>query len=403
MLSLYFNCFITEDKKNDLSYGDRGFFYPVTYPRPFLSGSMSQFDILIKVIESYSVIEFDVAVFNLDIPFSTDKIRRQIEELIIENITYKKLYLSFKRPSTVSDWAGDIENYKNIFKKESPLLVVMNHDHPFVDYTASSFECVVENVFPPLEENFGKVLCYSHAPEFVSNAMNDVDFFQISPCLYKKDHINNWVDSLCIMTSETLIHIWKRLIYDGEYIGRFDWPGSSFNSLDLTMYIHTREYFRHYDNYGHVTGMRLFSEFQANTKYPINTPVFIDKNDMVDFYYQKWIDCFLLSIRDHMINQRFNLKPIKKVLIEVVRKTIVHFKISYLESDVKNKIITEEDLFFLESAVSNKIYYKLNSTFNEILIDVKLLQIGKVKNSVLLCINIFKLNFIIKIIKKWIR
>ena len=94
-----------------------------------------------------------------------------------------------------------------------------------------------------------------------------------------------------------------------------------------------------------------------------------------------------------MINQRFNLKPIKKVLIEVVRKTIVHFKISYLESDVKNKIITEEDLFFLESAVSNKIYYKLNSTFNEILIDVKLLQIGKVKNSVLLFINIFKLNF----------
>ena len=85
MISLYFNCFLTENTTDQLSDGDRGFFYPVTYPRPLNVESISQIDILIKVIKSYSTIEFDVVVFNLDIPFATEEIRNTIKNLITKN------------------------------------------------------------------------------------------------------------------------------------------------------------------------------------------------------------------------------------------------------------------------------------------------------------------------------
>jgi hypothetical protein len=402
VISLYFNCFITENKIDQLSHGDRGFFYPVSYPRPLTVESISQIDILIKVIKSYSNIEFDVVIFNLDIPFATEEIRTKIKSLISKSFTYNKVYIFFERPSTILDWTKDIAKYQNVFKPESPLLVVMNHDHPFVDYTTSSIQKIVKQVFPSLQNNFGKVLCYSHAPEFISNAVNDIDFYEISPCLYRKDHINNWVDSICFMTSETLMHIWNNLIFDGKYIGRFDWPESRFKSLDVSMYIHTREYFRHYDSYGHTTGMRLFSEFQCNSNYPINTPSFINRDAMVNFYYQKWIDCFLLTVRDYMIKNRFSLKPKKKLFIQIVEKTIVMFKISYLKLDLQEKILNEKDVIFLENAIVNQIYYNSNIIFSEISTDIKLLEPGTIKKIVLFTINFFKIIIVFKKIKKWI-
>ena len=67
-------------------------------------------------------------------------------------------------------------------------------------------------MFPSSNNNYGKVLVYSHAPEFISNVVNDVDFYEILPGLYRKDHINNWIDSIFFMTPETLAHIWNNLM-----------------------------------------------------------------------------------------------------------------------------------------------------------------------------------------------
>ena len=402
MISLYFNCFLTENTTDQLSYGHRGWFYPVTYPRPLNVESISQIDILIKVIKSYSTIEFDVVVFNLDIPFSTEEMRNTIKNLITKNLTYSEVYLFFERPSTVLHWTEDIAKYHNVFKPESPLLVVMNHDHPFIDYTDSSIQKIVKQVFPSFKDNFGKVLCYSHAPESVSTVINDTEFCEISPGLYRKDHVNNMLASIFFMTSETLEHIWKNLIYNGEYIGRFDWAGSKFKSVDLSVYIYTREYFRHYDGYGHVTGLKLFSEFQYNATYPIKVPVFNDKEAMVIFYYQKWIDCFLLSIRDYMIKNRFSLKPKKKLFIEILQKTILQFKNSYLKSDFQEGILSEKDVIFLEDAVSNQIFYNSNMIFGEVLTEIKLLEPGAIKRIMLFAIGFSKVAIIIKKIKKMI-
>ena len=402
MISLYFNCFLTENTTDQLSDGDRGFFYPVTYPRPLNVESISQIDILIKVIKSYSTIEFDVVVFNLDIPFATEEIRNTIKNLITKNLTYSEAHIFFERPSTVLHWTENIAKYHNVFKPESPLLVVMNHDHPFIDYSDFSIQKIVKQVFPSLKNNFGKVLCYSHAPELVSNAINNTEFCEISPGLYRKDHVNNWIDSIFFMTSKTLEHIWNDLTFNGEYIGRFDWAGSSFESLDLSMYIYTREYFRHYDGYGHVTGMKLFSEFQYNVTYPINIPVFNDKDAMVIFYYQKWIDCFLLSVRDYMLKNRFSLKPKRKLFIKIIQKTILQFKNSYLKSDLQEGILSEKDVIFLEDAVANQIFYNSNMIFREVLTELKLLEVGAIKRIILFTVSFFKQVFMFKKIKKWI-
>jgi len=402
VISLYFNCFLIENETDQLSHGDRGFFYPVTYPRPLNVESISQLDILIKVIKSYSAIEFDVVVFNLDIPFASEEMRTSIKSLISKSLTYSKLYIFFERPSNVSDWTKDIAKYHNVFKPKSPLLVVMCHDHIFVDYTTSSIEKIVKQVFPSSNDNFGKVLCYSHAPESISSAVNDIDFYEISPGLYRKDHINSWIDSHCFMTGETLAHIWDNLIFNGKYIGRFDWPGASFKSLNLSMYVHTREYFRHYDSYGHVTGMRLFSEFQCTSSYPINIPTFNNRDAMVNFYYQKWIDCFLFVIRDFMIKNRFSLKSKKKLFVQILKQTIEMFSISYLKLDLQDKILSEKDVVFLENAIANQIYYNSNSIFTEISTDIKLIETGAVKKVILIILDFFKITFVLIKIKKWV-
>ena len=401
MISLYFNCFLTENKTAQLSYGDRGFFYPVSYPRPLNIESASQVDILIKVIKSYSAIKFDVVVFNLDIPFASERMRISIKNLISKYLTYNKIYISFERPSTVSDWIKDIAKYQNIFKPENPLLVVMNHDHPFVDYTASSINKIIKKVFPSSNNNFGKVLAYSHAPEFISEVVNDIDFYEILPGLYRKDHINDWIDSIFFMTPETLAHIWNNLIFKGKYIGRFDWSGVSFKSLKLSMYVHAREYFRHYDSYGHITGMRLFSEFQCDCNYPVSLPIFNNRISMVNFYYQKWIDCFLIAIRDFMIKNRFSFKPKKKLFIQILEQSIKLFGISYLKFDLQQKILSQKDFVNLENEITNKIYYNSNLIFNEISTDIKLLETGMVKKAILFTLSLFKITFVLKKIQKW--
>ena len=85
MISLYFNCFLTENTTDQLSYGHRGWFYPVTYPRPLNVESISQIDILIKVIKSYSTIEFDVVVCLLDNDFNKQGKRLYGTNMMVES------------------------------------------------------------------------------------------------------------------------------------------------------------------------------------------------------------------------------------------------------------------------------------------------------------------------------
>jgi hypothetical protein len=382
MISLYFNCFLVENKSDQLSHSHKGFFYPVTYPKSQMIGEYSQYDILVKAIKSYSTLEFDEVVFNLDIPYATKSMKSNLLDLIKCELQFNNLQVFFNRPSTVVDWKKDVEKNRFFFKPNTPILVVMNHDHLFIDYSTLTIDKVISQVFPESDSNFGKVLYYSHAPEVISTAINNKGhhgFHGASSLIYKSERIDDWIDSLGIMTIETLAHIWDNLLFDGDYIGRFDWPGVRYKSLNVALYVYPREFFRHFDGYGHVTGIRLFSESQYKDDYPAGYPDFYNKQEMVDFYYQRWIDCFTLTVRDYIVKFRFELGPVKEFYVDAIEFTIKQFRMTYLEMDCNEGLITKDEVKFIEDAIISMIFYNANQIFNDILVDIKLLKQGKVK------------------------
>lgn len=78
MLSLYFNCRLTEQRLT-VDRSDSGFFYPVTYPQRVGTEIFNQYAVLLKTIESYAVFKFDTVIFNLAIDFIDDKIEEELK------------------------------------------------------------------------------------------------------------------------------------------------------------------------------------------------------------------------------------------------------------------------------------------------------------------------------------
>jgi hypothetical protein len=363
MLSLYFNCRITEQQLTP-DIVNSGWFYPITYPKSIRNERLSQYKILIKTIESYSKINFDVAVFNIEIDYISDEIKREIKDLIINNYSANKFLINFTRPSTINEWIKNVSETQLHIKKDTAVLVVMNHDHPFIDYTTNTFTKIVENVFKENEINYGKALYYSHAPEVISWAMNghgDTKFSKQSDGIFKSDVVNNWLDCICIMTLETLQNIWKQAKYEGVYIGRFDWRGVSYSRLGITIYVFPREFFKHFDGYGHVTGIRLISEFDLNKSHNLFFVENENINELCYFYYQRWLDCFVISVRD-MIKTRNKLIESKKTsFINAIEESLKLFKYGYLEADVASGLLNEKYCNEIEAKLRSHVYYMGNS------------------------------------------
>lgn len=376
MLSLYFNCKLTKQKLIPENI-DSGYFYPVTYPRKSSLESFDQYTILIKTIISYSVLKFETAIFNIDIEGIDEHDREDIKNIIAENYSTSKTILKFSRPSTVEEWKRDVANTSNIIKKNSPVLVVMNHDHPFVDYATSAFNTLLADVFPESENNHGKALYYSHALEVISWAVNGrgkIKFKKQNGGIYKSEVINTWIDAICVMTMETLSHIWSRIKFTGSYIGRLDWVGAEYSRLALTTYVFPREFFKHFDGYGHVTGMRLISEVGTSYTDAMIYPSNSDFNGLLLFYYQRWIDTHLLSIRDFLNKERYSVVSLKSIYIKAVEESLYLFKIGYFEADISAGLIDKNKMIVVEAALRNHIYYQGNLLFEVIKTDVSLIR-----------------------------
>ena len=58
--------------------------------------------------------------------------------------------------------------------------------------------------------------------------------------------------------------------------------------LELTTYIFPREFFRHYDGYGHTTGLRLNELLTLNSILPFEFSAKGSIDEFVLFYYQLW-------------------------------------------------------------------------------------------------------------------
>ena len=204
MLSIYFNCKLVASPAVSNS-SDHHFFYPVVYPKSYDSLPISKFEILKKTLITYRVFKFNVAIFNLDLESLTDK--KIIKKIIKNNIFAKKIIINFKRPNTIIDWKKDVKKIMKLIPKNEPVLVSMNHDHPYIDYNAKYFLNNINLIFKKNEKNFKKVYYYSHASEVTSWIFNpsDLKFKKYKSGLYISNKINHWLDSICVMTIETFI------------------------------------------------------------------------------------------------------------------------------------------------------------------------------------------------------
>jgi len=379
MISLFFNTKLVSaahipacKQKNNYS------FYPFFYPRE--KSGLSQLDVLIGVIDSYSSFFFQNAVLNIDLTEldDSDSAQELLNREILKKINVSsKLIINYSRPSTVASWKECVDEYARVIGKNIPTLVVMNHDHPFVDYTTNVFNSAVEEVFDCAAVNFKKVLLYSHAPEGISTIINQNDSCISGSlgvgCVYKQPNINYWLDSLYVMTMDTLQYLFDNIVLaKGKYIGRFDWHGVYYkNKLNLASYATTREFFRHYDGYSHVSGIRLYTELQ-NFPFKFLFPSDGSINDVVDFYYQRWLDCYLLAIRDSMVN--FWCCSVRTRFIRTIERTLNEFAKSYIDLDISNNIVDGVYRDEILCGLTEKVYHNANHIFMEVFVDSKIAQ-----------------------------
>jgi hypothetical protein len=386
MLSLYFNCRLTKARLTPDS-ADAGYFYPVVYPKDSVQNH-DQYKILIQTLESYSSLSFIVAVLNIEIDVINADQKSELEFLVQNTISAQKKILQFTRPSTVESWKADAGRLSELVGENNPVLVVMNHDHPFVDYTPAPFVDAIDKVFDATGDNFGKAFYYSHAPEVMSWAINGRGLIKFSRegDLYRSVPVNDWIDSICVFTPATLESIWSKLRFTEEYIGRLDWVGATYRNLGLTTYVSPREYFKHFDGYSHISGMRLMTDISVAEKFEINPPP-KELDAAVDFYYQRWIDAYLLVIRDNLkltrsFNKSMGLK-FRKILEEALRL----MRASYLEEDARLGLLDKEMLEVVYGGLRNKVYFNANYLFIQIYADILLLRlsiIGVIKSKLYL-------------------
>lgn len=378
MISLYFNCKITEnrlipDKENS------GYYYPVVYPTSYTFKTISQYEVLKKTLASYNLLKFKVAILNIEIENIKDFKKIELTEIIKNNINAQKLVINFHRPFLVEDWKKDTKKAMELIPKNDPVLVCMNHDHPYIDYSVKFFSNNLDLVFPSSENNFKKVYYYSSIPEITSWIFNErtIKFKKYKLGLYVSNKIENWVDSLCVMTLETLHHIWEKIIYEEDYIGRFDWGNAKYSNLNLTAYGSPREFFKHYDGYGHITGIRILSQTVA----PLKFPEIKDELHLTKFYYERWLDTHLIAIRDTLWDKSFTYYSKKKLFIKAVENSLESMNECYLISDLNEGLLNNEEYSIVKSKLRSHIYYTANNLIAEICADINISKSFKQKLS----------------------
>ena len=156
---LYFNSKIVKDNLTPNSV-DSGYFYPIIYPR-IENVIFEKEDVLIKTIESYREIHFTKMYFNIEFE-QVDKTKESYFVDLINKIwPDTEKIIKFKRPSNIKDWILETENLVSQNKIGEPVLVVMNHDHPFLEYNTKIFNEIVTRVFNIDESSYKKILYYN--------------------------------------------------------------------------------------------------------------------------------------------------------------------------------------------------------------------------------------------------
>ena len=399
---LYFNSKITDKTVYFNTSISLTTYAEIPFPKESFLEYPDKLEILKKTLISYSKLKFEACVFNIEVDDSNNSFK-EIKSLIAENFNCKDISINNNRPSSLIEWRKDLEGIRERFGDDTLIFLCQNHDHPFVDYQSSSFEKVVNSVFPKAENNFSKCLVYSHSPDLTSisygaNKDGVYQFFQTENSIYKTKTINTYFDSIVILTLETIFHILNQLKFSGDYLGRFDWPGVRFDNLQNHYYFFPREFFRHFDGYYISTGMRCFEDLNESKHLPFQFPKAGNTTEKINFYYQRWIDNFMIYLRDELLK-----KPSKTAIYKTYKNALISslsfFDRTYLKEDLEHSLIAAEEYEMLKIGLENKVYFNFNSIFNTLNTELVLYNRGYRYQLKRFYNNNLKYHWIVSIIK----
>lgn len=352
-LSLYFNCKLTGSQLVKVNRNSE-YVTPVMYPINALSESKNQFEILLKSIKSYSKINFETVIFNIDLGEKYNSKKDQITKVIQNHINYrKKIQVNFERPSNSIEWINSYNEAEKFIGKQNPILVVMNHDHLFVDSDSKYLNLLVNKVFS--NNNSHSLLAYSHIPELISESVNNKEY-EYSKIFMKYNSLSKNVAAVFIMKINTL-KLFLPLKNSKGYIGRLiDWNYKRNKAVNVNYYIPLKELFKHYDGYLHVTSNNMVSDLRLkNNGFNVN-----NSENVILEQYQIWLDTYYLFLRDFYKKNKFNDNKTK------LRKAI---DISY-DLFVKNEI--EYKGILSNTKLSDQLYSHIYNNFFEIFLNVDL-------------------------------
>ena len=337
MLSLYFNSRLTSLTPRASSGINFAGIWPTPYHSRFSRKPLSQLEVLKKTLESMKGFKFRLAYINLEIDDDIDETASlDIEDYVNNCIHAEKLILNRKRPSTKSEWEIDTEKFSMMCGKTEPVLVAMNHDYIFIDYDQDAMERVVDKIFGISEVNVSRVprvfeYAYPGTEMYLDKYYRSA--YDTTTASFKRRASSKEVAPIVVTNAQTL-RKFASSIKNGHsvYIGRLmDWPGIKHQPFEVDIYRMPREFFRHYDGYGMVTGIQAISDLRNQDISPPEFNAEADVVKVVEFFYQIWVDTYLLFVRDYLRDRWRKRCKLSEIFREAVETTLFYFRKSHLE------------------------------------------------------------------------
>jgi len=375
MLSLYFCCRITTKPLHSASNSNSGFFYPTPYPRNQKAVNDSQLDVLVHSLTSLAPLRFHNAVINIQIDGGTEADCSRISSVVNTSIISVRTRLRFARAASLREWQAEAHSLSDELGAGEILLVSMNHDHFYSDWNPTALDHAVQQVFGgPVSDRHGKLLGYTHAPEAISDALLNRGWHQHGDNLYSNSASVSFVDCAYIMSCSTLCYIWDSVLDAPDYLGRFDWPGVRFRNMRLVRYVCLREFFRHFDGYGHVTGMRLFSDLRdavSGRRVPTDMS---DARCNLDFYYQKWLDSYALFLRNYINGSKWPWQRRSILYRKALEISLALYQNSVLKEDANEGVVSSDEKAIWD--LRSKVFYNANWIYSQIIVDIELMNVS---------------------------
>lgn len=370
MISLIFTCKVNNNKRRITSAITSATYTPIPYPTLDNTFEESSFDILLKCIRSYANFAFKSAVFCVEIESDEDVSAKLYDELISEiyrsinseNIVFKK-----RRPDSKRDWLIFIDECTSIVDAE-PVLVSMNHDHLMVDENKCFLKDLVDKIFSDAPNS---LLTYSHIPEAVAWGLTGLKrgkFNKIDGGCYRlsKTKSSNWVDCIYIMNINMLRYIFESIRSAPVYLPRFDWPGVSFDVMKLECVVVPISFLRHYDGYGHVTGIRPDRLLSNETRISLAST-----NAFCDSAYREFLENFFIYFRDALLDCKLYGSKRRRYFIKIVEQSFDF----YLKGNLFFKYrdcMTADEINSLNEQIRRIFYYDINLIYNVVQEDAHL-------------------------------